>query len=145
QKYFVDKIEAATREIELKRKEWSVLQNLTNKSEKHELELAEISKKVVRLEEKVNKNQKRLQQLDLHDYKSLIQECTDRNYKMDDLKQGNKYNIKNIDLVKLASSVAKIFVITMALTMTAMNVCSTISAVTLLACGFISDSLGLAK
>lgn len=145
QKYLIDKLEATNRKIELKHNEWNVLNNLTNRSDESEIELTEITKKIVRLEEKVHKNRSRLQQLNLHDYQSLIKECADRNDKADELKSKNKFNVKCIDLVKLASAVAKIFVITMALVMTAMNVCSTVPAVTLLTCGFISDSIGLAK
>jgi hypothetical protein len=48
-------------------------------------------------------------------------------------------------LVKVASTVTKIFVITMALTMTAINLWSTIPLLTLLSLGIIADTLGLVK
>jgi hypothetical protein len=47
--------------------------------------------------------------------------------------------------LKVASSVAKIFVITMALTLTAINLWSSIPLITLLSLGIIADTLGLVK
>lgn len=51
----------------------------------------------------------------------------------------------SLDLVKIAGAVSKIFVISMALTMMAANICSTIPSVFLLSCGIISDSIGIIK
>ena len=63
-----------------------------------------------------------------------------------------KFTFKNMEplesdnqLIKIASSVAKIFVITMALVLTAINLWTTVPLITLLSLGIIADTLGLVK
>ena len=155
QKNLVDKIEQIKNELALDYKDLYLVNDLLNQpindrnspGLKNESDL--LNQKISRLEIKLEKNQTRLQHLNARNYEPLINDCTEKNIieKVNDRRKIKEKDFvaSKIDQVKLASSIAKIFVITMALVMTAVNVWTTIPTIILLSCGIIADSIGLAK
>lgn len=132
-------------DVSLEKKPRVDLQNVQNVED----ESSDIQLEIQRLEKKLNKNQARLQKIVAHEYHSFVKELANKDVlgKVEKIvSEKNKWNYQNrVNLVKIASSVMKIFVITIALVMTAINLWSTIPYITLLSLGFISDTLGLAK
>ena len=109
----------------------------------------QIEQQISHLEKKLHKNGTRLQKIATKDYTSLVNELFAKDIKkkisqLSDLRQREEKN-SDTQLIKIASSVAKIFVITMALVLTAINLRSTLPMVTLLGIGIVADTLGLVK
>jgi hypothetical protein len=152
----VDKIKQLKLEMELKYKELNVVNDLFNKPPEEreaksnlENESDNLKNAITSLEVKLQKNQLRLHQVQTNNYKPFIKEYTEKDIigKVSNMKKirEEEFMASSLDLVKLASSISKMFVITMALVMTILNTWSTIPSVLLLSCGIIADTFGLTK
>ena len=112
-------------------------------------ELPKIEKQISYLEKKLHKNENRLQKIAARECTSLVNElyAKDIKKKVCQLKKLKPIEKKKsgTQLIKIASSVAKIFVITMALILTAINLWTTLPLITLLSLGIVADTLGLVK
>jgi hypothetical protein len=112
-------------------------------------ELPKIVQQINQLEKKLHKNEKRLQKIAAKDFTSLVNELYAKNVKSkcDQLsKEKIDQNAKSRTLlIKTASSVAKIAVITMALVLTAINLWTKLPLIALLSLGIVADTLGLVK
>ena len=109
----------------------------------------QIEQQISHLEKKLHKNETRLQKIIARDYTSLVNELFSKDIKkktlqLSEVKQKDEENIDR-QFIKIASSVAKIFVITMALVLTAINLWTTLPMVALLSLGIVADTLGLVK
>ena len=109
----------------------------------------ETRKEISKLENQIARLEGRLTLAENHNYKALLVDLSRANpsEKIEKLYHADEevHQERKIHWVKIAAAISKIAVIAMAFVINAFNVVTLLPTVTLLACGFISDSFGLAK